>query len=91
MQRNEIRLKRHMLSSGRIARYRNYRELMRLYDREVRLKKILRVFLYFLIILFLLILLIMVFRWEERVRKKTLQPVSMQDKGSVQQGEFLRL
>lgn len=66
MGRNEIRLRRQLISSGRIARHRNYSELMRQHDKEVRLKRVLRVFTYFLIILFLLILLLIVIRWESK-------------------------
>ncbi len=65
MGRNEIRLRRNRMSTGRIARHRNYTELMRMHDKEVRMKRVLRVFTYFLVILFLLILLIIVIRWEQ--------------------------
>jgi preprotein translocase subunit SecG len=75
MGRNEIRLRRQRISSGRIARHRNYTELMRQHDKEVRLKRVLRVFTYFLIILFLLILLLIVIRWEG---KQTSQSTSRQ-------------
>jgi preprotein translocase subunit SecG len=66
MGRNEIRLRRNMMSTGRIARHRNYTELMRQHDRDTKLKRILRVFTYFLVILFLLIILIIVLRWEKK-------------------------
>jgi preprotein translocase subunit SecG len=59
------------MSSGRIARHRNYTELMRQHDKEVRLKRVLRVFTYFLIILFLLILLLIIIRWEGKQSAKT--------------------
>ena len=71
MGRNEIRLRRNTMSSGRIARHRNYSELMRQHDKDVRLKRVLRVFTYFLIILFLLILLLIVVRWEQKQRYGT--------------------
>ncbi len=71
MGKNEIRLRRHMISSGRIAHHRNYSELMRQHDKEVRLKRVLRVFTYFLIILFLLILLLIVLRWEGKQPHKS--------------------
>ncbi|QOI97551.1 MAG: hypothetical protein HRU69_08640 [Flammeovirgaceae bacterium] len=70
MGRNEIRLRRQQMSSGRIARHRNYSELMRQHDKEIRLKRVLRVFTYFLIILFLLILLFIVIRWEGKQRSE---------------------
>jgi preprotein translocase subunit SecG len=55
-----------MMSTGRIARHRNYTELMRQHDRETKLKRVLRVFTYFLVILFLLIILFIVLRWEKK-------------------------
>jgi preprotein translocase subunit SecG len=58
-----------MMNSGRIARYRNYSELMRQHDRDSRIKRILRVFTYFLVVLFLLIILLIVLRWESRQTK----------------------
>ncbi len=66
MARNEIRLQKNRMSSGRIAKHRNYSELMRVHNREHNMKRVLRVFLYFLIILFLLIILITVMRWESK-------------------------
>lgn len=58
-----------MMSSGRIARHRNYAELMRQHDRDSRMKRVLRVFTYFLVVLFLLIVLLIVLRWESRQPK----------------------
>ena len=66
MGRNEIRLRRQQMSTGRIARHRNYSELMRQHDRDVKLKRVLRVFTYLLIALFLVIILVIVIRWEKR-------------------------
>lgn len=66
MGRNEIRLRRQQMSTGRIARHRNYSELMRQHDRDVKLKRVLRIFTYLLIALFLVIILIIVIRWEKR-------------------------
>ena len=71
MGRNEIRLRRNMMSTGRIARHRNYSELMRQHDRDTRLRRILRVFTYFLIVLFLLIILIIVMRWETKQTERS--------------------
>ncbi|MBL7844153.1 MAG: hypothetical protein KF846_11220 [Cyclobacteriaceae bacterium] len=76
MGRNEIRLRRNMMSTGRIARHRNYSELMRQHDRDTRLKRILRVFTYFLIVLFLLIILIIVMRWETKQTEKSTKNTS---------------
>jgi preprotein translocase subunit SecG len=70
MGRNEIRLRRQMMSSGRIARHRNYSELMREHGRITQMKRVFRVFTYFLIVLFLLIILIIVLRWEKKQAAK---------------------
>lgn len=70
MGKSEIRLRRNMMSTGRIARHRNYTEVMRQHDRDTKLKRILKVFTYFLIILFITLILIIVIRWE---RRKTLK------------------
>lgn len=71
MGKNEIRLRRQMMSTGRIARHRNYTELMRQHDRDVKLKRVFRVFIYFLVALFLVIILIIVIRWEKRSIEKS--------------------
>lgn len=71
MGRNEIRLRRNMMSTGRIARHRNYAELMRQHDRDSRLNRVLKVFGYFLVALFLIIILIIVLRWEKKQSDKS--------------------
>lgn len=76
MGKNEIRLRRNMMSTGRIARHRNYSELMRQHDRDTKLKRILKVFTYFLIILFITLILIIVIRWEKRKSGNTSKAVS---------------
>jgi preprotein translocase subunit SecG len=75
MGKNEIRLRRNMMSTGRIARHRNYTELMRQHDRDTKLKRILKVFTYFLIILFITLILIIVIRWEKRKSIQTSKAV----------------
>ena len=72
MGRNEIRLRRQSVSSGRIAQHRNYGELMARHEKEVRLKRIIRLFMYFLIIAFIVILYFIVrriFEKQEPVKK----------------------
>ena len=64
MGRNEIRLRRHGMSSGRIAQHRNYGELMARHEKEQRIKRISRMFIYFLIILFMILLFLFVREWE---------------------------
>lgn len=56
MGRNEIRLRRNMMSSGRIAQHRNYGEVMARHERDQKIKRVVRVFVYFLIIAILVIL-----------------------------------
>jgi large-conductance mechanosensitive channel len=66
MGRNEIRLRRQSVSSGRIAQHRNYGELMARHEKELRMKRIIRMFMYFLIIAFFVILYVIVKRVTER-------------------------
>ena len=66
MGRNEIRLRRQKVSSGRIAQHRNYGELMERHERDIRLKRIVKAFIYFLIIVALLIMFVIVRRWEKK-------------------------
>jgi preprotein translocase subunit SecG len=84
MGRNEIRLRRQLMSTGRIARHRNYSELMRQHDRDTKLKRVLRVFYYFLVALFLVIILIIVIRWEKRSSKKTAYTTEIFNKNKIQ-------
>jgi hypothetical protein len=66
MGRNEIRLRRQKMSSGRIAQHRNYNQLMERHERDVKIRRITRTVIYFLIVLFLFILFLLVKRWENR-------------------------
>lgn len=81
MGKNEIRLRKDRISTGRIIRHRNYSEIMRIHDREIRLKRVLRVFTYFLIILFIIILLLIIWRWEKRWQQKNSTPETKVLKG----------
>jgi len=83
MGRNEIRLRRQMMSSGRIAQHRNYGELMARHDREMKIKRITRVMIYFLLIAFLLIIFFIVLRWEKRENLKE------DDQGPVSLTEYV--
>ena len=71
MGRNEIRLRRHKVSSGRIAQHRNYGELMERHERDVRIRRIVKTFVYFLIIVALLIMFVIVRRWEQKTVNET--------------------
>lgn len=66
MGRNEIRLRRQKMSSGRIAQHRNYGELMARHERDLTIRRTVRVFIYFLIIAILWVLFIIVRRWEDK-------------------------
>src|SRR5690606_9333394 len=65
MGKNEIRLRRQRMSSGRIAQHRNYGWVMAAHVREQKLKRIFRVVIYLVIIFFLIVLFFMVTRWQE--------------------------
>lgn len=60
MGRNEIRLKRQKLSSGRIAKHRNYDELMARHEREKKIKRATYALVYFAIFAILMVLLLAV-------------------------------
>jgi hypothetical protein len=77
MGRNEIRLRRQMMNTGRIAQHRNYGEIMARHERELKLKRISRVVIYFLIIAFFVILFFIITRWEMRENSKEASPESI--------------
>jgi heme/copper-type cytochrome/quinol oxidase subunit 2 len=79
MGRNEIRLRRHRMSSGRIAQHRNYGQVMAAHEREQKLRRIFRVMIYLIIIFFLIVLFIMVTRWQERTAPEGHEPVKTTD------------
>ena len=66
MGRNEIRLRRHTMSAGNIARHRNYGALMERHERNQKIRRMAKFFIYFLLIAFLLIIFIIIVRWEKR-------------------------
>ena len=66
MGRNEIKLRKQSMSSGRIAQHRNYGDLLARHDRDTRIRRIARLFMYFLIIAFLVVLYFMVTRIGEK-------------------------
>jgi flagellar basal body-associated protein FliL len=51
MSRNEIRLRRKMMTSRRIERHKNYQDIMKRHERQVQLRKVLRIFLVLLLLL----------------------------------------
>ena len=66
MGRNEIRLRRKMIHSGRIARHRNYGALLERHEHDQKIKRIIRLFIYFIAIAFLIVVIAMLVRWERR-------------------------
>jgi hypothetical protein len=75
MGKNEIRLRRHRMSSGRIAQHRNYGWVMAAHEREQKLRRIFRVVVYLVIILFLIVLFFMVTRWQKKGEPVRDEPV----------------
>lgn len=71
MGRNEIRLRRKLMSSGRIAQHRNYGEIMARHERDVRLKRIIKIFIYFLISVFMIIVYLLVNNWMSKKQQPT--------------------
>ncbi len=70
MRRNDIRLNRQRLSSGRIAKHRNYDELMATHERDKKIKRIVNLLAYILITIILLLLFFMVKTLENKSSEK---------------------
>jgi pilus assembly protein TadC len=70
MGRNEIRLRRQRMSSGRIAQHRNYGDIMARHERDIKLRRISRIFIYFIIIAVLIVLFMFVRRWTKDTEPK---------------------
>jgi large-conductance mechanosensitive channel len=70
MGRNEIRLRRQRMSSGRIAQHRNYGDIMARHERDIKLRRISRIFIYFIIIAVLILLFMVVRKWENDTEPK---------------------
>ena len=66
MGRNEIRLRRNRMSSGRIAQHRNYGDIMARHERDQKIRRIARVFTYFIIIAVIILLFYVVRVWERK-------------------------
>lgn len=64
------------MSSGRIARHRNYGEIMARHERDVKIKRVLRVFVYVLIIAILVLLFFVVKRIEKKTSDKETSTIS---------------
>lgn len=74
MGRNEIRLRRQMMSSGRIAQHRNYSDIMARHERDVKMKRVFRIFVYFLVVLFMVMLYFLVRSLQEKSTRQKQKP-----------------
>lgn len=59
MGRNEIRLRRQNVSSGSMARHRNYSKLMARHERNQRVQRTIRAMIYVVVVIVLIILVIL--------------------------------
>ena len=80
---NEIRLRKHKLNPGRIARHRNYAELMRRHRRGLKTKQLLLVVIYVIIVLLLLLLSFIAIRLEKNKEGKSSGTVMEQKSISI--------
>jgi len=68
---NEIRLRKQKLNPGKIARHRNYAELMRRHRRGLKTKQLLLIVIYIIVVLLLILLSFIAIRIEKNREKKT--------------------
>lgn len=71
MGRNEIKLRRQMLTPGDIGRYRDYPALMRRHERAQKVKRNVRIFTYSILITVVVVLMLIaiayvIIRWEKK-------------------------
>lgn len=84
MGKNEIRLRREMMSAGRIARHRNYDKLMERHHRYQKVKRITQVLTYILLAVILLLVIAIAFKWDKLTKAKT-SPVPKHQSSVVHQ------
>jgi hypothetical protein len=58
------------MSAGRIARHRNYGEILMRHERDQKIKRFMKLITYFLLAAFLLIVFFIISRWEKREVQK---------------------
>jgi hypothetical protein len=80
---NEIRLRKQKLNPGRIARHRNYAELMRRHRRGLKTKQLLLVVIYVIIVLLLLLLSFIAIRLEKNKGRKSSSILTEQQSISI--------
>ena len=64
------------MSAGRIARHRNYGDLLVRHERDLKIKRLMKLFVYFLLVAFFIIVFIMVSRWEKRESQENQKPTT---------------
>lgn len=55
MSRNEIRIRRHKMGESASSRFRNYSEVMRRHERDMRIKEITRILVIFMFVVIVLL------------------------------------
>jgi hypothetical protein len=75
MGRNEIRIRRKSLSSGSLARYRNYESLMARHERDIRIRRLSRLIIYVLITVILICTLLGAYIIHEKKKFPPNKPV----------------
>jgi hypothetical protein len=58
MSRNEIRIRRHKMGESASSRFRNYSEVMRRHERDMRIREITRILVIFMFVVIMLLGLI---------------------------------
>jgi preprotein translocase subunit SecG len=79
MSRNEIRLRKGKMSSGDIARHRNYGKLMRHHRRYLRMKRSILVLVYFLIIVLMIFLYMLTRKSEQKKQEPDTKTVQIEN------------
>lgn len=69
MSRNDIRLRRHRMTTSGADRFRNYGDVLQRHEQEMRIKRIIRVFSLFAIIMIVVVLIVILVRVERRAAK----------------------
>ncbi len=70
---NEIRLRKQKLNPGRVARHRNYAELMRKHERSLKTRHLIVVLVYFIVVLIMLFISLMIIRMEKKKELKNVR------------------
>lgn len=71
MGRNEIRLRRQRMTSGQIARHRNYQNLLERHSYDQKIRRLGRIMTYLLVAAILIILFVIIVRIEKKANTKS--------------------